>query len=508
MTQDLTRRRLLGVAGTTAVGAAGLGLAACSGNSQPTASRPGADSASGPPFVSRPDLTPPRISVRRQGVPAEPRYIFLNAPYSSPGHGGSIILDSHGQFVWFGPNSATHRRMNVSMQHYRGEPMLSWFQGLVVEGYGKGELVLADSSYKIRHTVRAHGSDLADFHEFVVTRHGTALITIYRPHSGVDLRAVGGPSSGHLLSGVTQEIDIESGRLLFEWDSWDSTNPPVPLTETYQKFGVGDGGNGTAATPYNYFHINSVCDAGDGSGDLLISARNTWAVYRVSRKTGRIIWRLNGKKSDFRMGPRSNFFWQHHVRPFPGGRLTIFDNGATPPEEKSSRALIVEVDESARRATLKKAFVHPGKAYLAGAMGSAQLLPDGRMVVGWGTDPYFSEFAPDGSLLLDGAMIKGAPSYRAFAENWTGHPVERPAVAARHSSGGATVYASWNGATECRSWAVLAGKAPASLSRIRKAAKAGFETAVALRDTGPYFAVQALDAAGKVLATSAPVRIR
>ena len=87
-------------------------------------------------------------------------------------------------------------------------------------------------------------------------------------------------ANGHLLSGVTQEIDIESGKLLFEWDSWDRTHPPVPLTETYQKFGVGDGGNGTEATPYNYFHINSVCDAGDGSGDLLISARNTWAVYR------------------------------------------------------------------------------------------------------------------------------------------------------------------------------------------------------------------------------------
>jgi hypothetical protein len=511
MTEDLTRRRVFGLAGASAVGAAGLGLSACANGPTPAQAVQTvqtSDSAAGPPFVSRPDLTPPHITVRRSGVPADPRYIFLNAPYSAPGHGGSIIINQRGQLVWFGPNTAANHRMNFSVQTYNGVPVLTWFQGQVVaEGFGKGELVIADSSYQITHVIRAHGSDMADFHEFVITPAGTALITIYRHHANVDLRPVGLSASGHLLSGVVQEIDIATGNLLFEWDSWSRINPHVRLTQTYQKPGVGDGGDGTAAKPFNYFHINSVSDAGDGSGDLLISGRNTWTVYRVSRKTGAIVWRLNGKKSSFTMGPRSKFFWQHHVRAFPGGRLTIFDNGASPPEEQHSRALVLGLDTQTMHASLQKAYFHPGQTYLAGAMGSAQLLQDGRMFAGWGTEPHFSEFARDGKLLLDGDIEKGAPSYRAFTSDWSGGPRERPAAAARHRSGGATVYASWNGATNVRTWTVFAGKTATSLRAIASADRTGFETAIAVRNSGPYFAVQAHDVKGKALGKSAVVKI-
>lgn len=510
MTEELTRRRLFGLAGASAAGAAGLSLSACTTDaaSQPILATPAADSSSGPPFVSRPDLTPPKITIRRHGVPADPRYIFLNAPYSGPGHGGTIILDQHGHFVWFGPNTATHHRMNFSVQTYNNQPVLTWFQGLIVGGFGQGELVIADSSYKIRHVIRAVGGQLADFHEFVVTPQNTALITIYRKHANVDLRAVGGQASGHLVSGVAQEIDIATGKLLFEWDSWDRNHPHVRLTETYQQFGVGDGGNGTQASPYNYFHINSL--AIDQDGDLLISGRNTCAVYKVSRTTGQIIWRLNGKRSDFTMGPRSKFFWQHHVRPFSNGRLTIFDNAANGPtvNEKQSRALILRLDTSAMHASLQKAYIHPGQQMIAGAMGSAQLLGDGRMFVGWGTEPHFSEFAADGSLLLDGDIEKGDASYRGFTADWKGRPTERPAAAARHrTGGGATVYASWNGATNVASWTVFAGATRTSLRQVGSGRRSGFETAIAVRAKGPYFVVQAHDANGKALAKSAAVKI-
>jgi hypothetical protein len=509
MTEDLTRRRLFGLAGASAAGAAGLTASGCSaagsGTSTPTTATEAAVSSSGPPFKSRPDLTPPHITVRRTGFKADSRYIFLNAPYSGPGHGGSYIIDPHGHFVWFGPNTAAHHRMNFSVQSYKGEPVLTWFQGLVVEGFGQGELVIADSSYKIRHIIRAVGGQLADFHEFVVTPQNTALISIYRKHANVDLRPVGGPAGGHLVSGVAQEIDIATGNRLWEWDSWAQSNPHVPLTETYQKLGVGDGGNGTSARPFNYFHINSIAEVGDGTGDLLISGRNTFTVYRVSRKTGQIVWRLNGKRSDFTMGTRSKFFWQHHVRPEPNGRMTVFDNGV--PIEQHSRALLLAVDTAKMHVSLQKAYFHPGTQYRSGAMGSAQLLPDGRMFVGWGTEPHFSEFSADGRLLLDGDITKGDPSYRAFSQHWTGHPAGRPAAAARYRTGGATLYASWNGATEVRSWAVFAGRTAGALHQIATARKSGFETAIQVSNRGPYFAAQAHDAKGHALAKSPTVRI-
>jgi hypothetical protein len=506
---DLTRRRLFGLAGASAAGVAGLSLTGCSAGISPRlkVTPPATDASAGPPFVSRPDLTPPHITITRRGLGADSRYIFLNAPYSGPGHGGTIIIDSHGELVWFGPNTATHRRMNFSVQTYNGRPVLTWYQGLVKGGFGRGELIIADSSYQIRHVIHPANGDLADFHEFVVTPQDTALITVYRRHSGVDLSAVGGPSHGYITSGVVQEIDIATGQLLFEWDSWDANYPPVQVTETYQKRGVGDGGDGAAGRPFNYFHINSL--AIDQDGDLLVSARNTCTVYKVSRPAGKILWRLNGKKSDFTMGPRSKFWWQHHVRPHNDGRLSIFDNGANGPavNEKQSRAIILRLDINVMRATLEQAYIHPGQTLLAGAMGSAQLLADGRMFVGWGTQPHFSEFSADGRLLLDGNIEHGDASYRAFSQDWAGHPTELPAAAARHRTGGAAVYASWNGATQVKSWKVYAGKTQTSLAEVASARRAGFETAIAVRSTGPYFAVQPHDAAGRPLSRSAPVRI-
>jgi len=501
MTEDLSRRTLFGLAGATAAGAAGLAASGCSAGSDGQPAPRAGDVSRG--YVSRPDLTPPAGTVTRHGAGADSRYFFVAAPYSAPGHGGALILDSRGEVVWFGPSTPAQHKLELNTQTYRGQPVLTWFQGLVVQGYGQGELVIADPSYRTIQTIHAADGVMADFHEFVITPQGTALVTAYRKHAGADLSGVSGPSSGVLLSGVAQEIDIATGRLLFEWDSINH----VRVSETYQqRQRHGDGGDGTASRPFNYFHINSL--ALDTDGDLLISSRNTWAVYKVRRdRAGTVVWRMNGKKSDFTMGPGARFFWQHDVRPHGDGVLTVFDNGALPAEEKQSRALILGVDTKAMHVTLRKAYVHPGRRMVAGAMGNAQLLADGRMFVGWGTEPFFSEFAPDGRLLLDGSLGRGAPSYRAFTDHWAGRPAEPPAAAARHRAGGATVYASWNGATDVGSWTFFAGKTASSMAGIGSARRTGFETAIDVHSTGPYFAAQARDAAGQPLSRSAPVRI-
>jgi hypothetical protein len=513
MSGEWTRRQALSQAGLAAVGLTGLGLAACSSVTDPSkagAGGGGAVAATDDPsagalqhFVSRPDLRPPTAKISRSGLGRDARLTFLNGPWTGPGHGGATIRDAAGELVWFGPNTAPHHRMDFATQTYRGKPVLTWWQGLVnAAGYGLGDCVIADSSYRVTHTIRAHQGLQADLHEFALTPQGTALITVYRPRRA-DLRSLGGPASGWVISGVAQEIDVATGDLVFEWDSLDH----VPVTESHQRFN-----GGTHRNPYNYFHINSISLASDG--DLLISSRNTWTIYKVARPSGRVVWRLGGRKSNFSLGHGARFYWQHHVREHAGTQpghitLSVFDNGAAPAEERHSRALLLDLDTSAMRAVLKKAYIHPGRRLLAGAMGSAQLLPDGRMFVGWGTTPYFSEFAPDGHLLMDGLLAPGAESYRAFSFDWTGHPADKPAVAARHrSGGGANVYASWNGATEVVSWTVLAGKSARSLSSAGTVGRTGFETAIGVHRAGPYFAVEARNHRGHVLARSAPVRLR
>lgn len=520
MAGEISRRQLLGQAGIAAgglAGLAGLGVAGCSRHSAgvtgATAVRGGRVVSGYQRFVSRPDLNPPVVSISGPGAGAPGKYFFMNAPYSGPGRGGAVITDASGDLVWMGLDEPGRHRLDFNNQVYRGEQVLTWFEGVETHGWGQGVAVIADSGYHRRHVIRAHsgphdrGGQLnVDHHEFNITADGHALVSAFRTYDDVDLRPVGGPAKGVMVAGVCQEIDIATGKLIFEWDSLQDG---VPLEETQQPFQYRGQKFGVAANPYDYFHINSIAPTADG--DLLISSRNTWTVYKVRRlgtRKSKIVWRMNGKKSDFTMGPGTRFYWQHHVRPHPGGLLSVFDNGADPVKERQSRALVLNVDEDKMHVTLGHQYTHPGKPLLAVAMGSAQLLPNGNMFAGWGTNAYFSEFAEDGKLLIAGRMTTGNASYRVFTYPWTGHPSGPPDVAARRSADGATVYVSWNGATQATAWTVLAGKRASSLTRAGTVRKLGFETAIQVRESGPYFAVQAYDAGGRVLATSATVKAR
>ncbi|HUC56883.1 MAG TPA: arylsulfotransferase family protein [Streptosporangiaceae bacterium] len=512
MAREVTRRQLLGQAGTAAAGLAGLGVAGCAAHS--SAATPGvgvlpdASVVGGyHRFITRPDLKPPVINLARKIKGSQATSIFMNAPVSGPGRGGGMILDPDGNLVWMGPDVVGAHKLDFNTQTYQGRPVLTWWEGVETHGWGQGVLVVADTTYQRKHTLHAVGKPGTkvnfDHHEFNLTDKDTALATVYWPHTA-NLSSISGPENGSIVSGVFEEMDIATGKMLFRWDSLDH----VAIDDTYQPVFYEGQHFGVPNNPFDYFHINSLAYT-DNDENILVSSRNTWCVYKISRKTGNIIWRLGGKHSDFELGPGARFYWQHHVRPHPGGLMTVFDNGAAPAEERQSRALILEVNEKTMKVTLKHQYTHPNKALLASAMGSCQLLPNGNVMVGWGTNPYFSEFSQDGKLLVAGQMTRGNPSYRVFAADWSGEPTDKPVVVAqkRKSGGKATIYVSWNGATEVRSWGVLAGKTRSSLSSVGSAHKSGFETAMAVQDRGPYFAVQALDAKGHVLATSHTVKI-
>jgi hypothetical protein len=454
-------------------------------------------------FVSRPDLSPPTVTVDRRGrdfVPGSgaPRFILM-APKgytaSGPGQQGLMILDTDGHLVWFQPlPGSSSSPMDFSVQTYRGQQVLTWWQGTVKSGVGYGSCVIADASYRRIATVQAGNGLQADLHDFRLTPQNTALITAFRT-AAADLSALGGPRNGKVLSGVAQEIDVATGKVLFEWDSLRH----VGVTETYLNLP-----GGKQAAPFDYFHINSVGLAPDG--DLIISARNTWAVYKVDRHSGQVRWRLNGKRSDFAMGPGAKFYWQHDARLHPNGTLSVFDDGASPPEEPRSRAIILGLDTTRRRATLLHQYTHPA-GLLAANQGNTQLLPGGRVFVGWGNQPYFSEFLADGSLILDGRLPANDQSYRSYTFNWVGHPSEPPTIAlGPNPTGSKTVYVSWNGATELRSWRVLAGPDPSSLTPVATARRNGFETAISVNEKGPSFVAVALDRNGKELGRSLPAQ--
>ena len=491
----ITRRRFLGAltAGTTLVALSG--SVGCQQSSRTRAAAAPQGPGRARTFRSRPDLRPPTIEVRANLPGTAPGYFFVS-PKKGPGEeaptqDGPLIVDASGEVVWFHPLQEVEAdAFTFQVQTYRGEPVLTWWEGLHT-GYGQGEYVIYDHSYREVTRIRAGNGYEGDHHEFLITPEDTALITIYSEVPR-DLSAVGGPADGVVLDGIVQELDIETGEVLFEWHSLDYIGLEESLYEPAPDL----------KAAFDYFHINSVDPTPDGS--LIISARRTCAVYKVSRKTGEVLWRLGGEQSDFEMGYGTRTDWQHDARRQKDGTITIFDNGGVE-KDVQSRGIVVEVDEDDMSATLAGEYTHPDKI-LAVTQGNVQVLPNGNVFVGWGSEPSFSEFSKDGRLIFDASFPSQVESYRAFRFPWMGQPEDRPAVVAEAGPDDrVTIYVSWNGATEVDTWQVLAGSGHDKLEPAGSAYRKGFETAMTLYTSEPYVAVEARDGAGRVLGTSEAV---
>ena len=479
-----------------AVLAVALACTACGEKQQPKVAQKPAGPPPGPSqhFRSRPDLRPPVIKIDTRAHGTAPGYIFF-APKMAVAQAGPMIMDNRGQVVWFHPLKLTKGVTDFRAQRYKGKPVLTWWRGRVSNvGVGNGWYVIYDQSYRPIAEVRPGNALVGDVHEFLLTTRGTALMTVYHRHK-VDLTTIGGPKQGLIWDGIVQEVDIPTGRVLFEWHSY----PQIGINESYSNPPKKQ--LGTKPFPYDYIHLNSIAE--EPNGDLLISGRNTHAVYEVSRRTGKVLWRLGGKKSDYKLGPGVRFAWQHDARRQPDGTITIFDNGAAPPVEKFSRVLVLRLNDRTKRATLVRSYHHP-KKLLSPFEGNAQFLPDGHILVGWGAWPYITELTRNGRVAFDAYFGHGkkpgedADTYRAYRMAWRGHPTEPPAIAVA----GGKVYVSWNGATNVKRWQVILGKTNDDMHVTNTAPKQGFETAIPLGGDGKYIAVQALDKSGKVLAVS------
>lgn len=400
---------------------------------------------------------------------------------------GPLILSPQGQLIYFQP---VHHAVvfNVEVQNYQGQTVLTYWKGW---GVSVGHGVILDHNYQQVATVRAGHGYYADAHEFQITPQGDALISVYVPVRA-DLSSIGGSRHGVLIDSIIQEIDIATGQVIWEWHA----SGHVPLDSTY----AGKPGR----WPFDFFHINSIQEL---PGDrLLVSGRNTWSLYEIDIKTGRVILVIGGKHSSFRMGPGTNFEWQHHARMQPDGTITVFDNATDlqVTNERESRALRIRLNLKRRRATLVRAYTN-NPPVLAGSQGSVQPLSDGNTFVGWGAAPYFSEFAPGGRQLFSLHFNSPLASYRGLRVRWWGQPLTPPSVAATATARGTTVYASWNGATMVAGWRVLAGPSPSALAPVGQFHKTSFETTMPVSSTEPYFAVQALDSNGNVLGSSTTV---
>jgi hypothetical protein len=451
----------------------------------------------GTPFAAAQSQTPPPVTINVNTGPLAPGYIFIGSePTISSALSGPEILDNQGRIVWFQAVPSGTVATDVRVQTYLGNPVLTYSQAAAYGTVNPPTTVdyILDTSYNVVAKVQAGNSFNADQHEFYLTPQGTALVPVYRT-SPMDLSSVGGSGTGNVTSGVVQEIDVATGAVLLQWDSLSA----VDLSESYMP-----APGPTSTTPYDYFHLNSI--SLDTDGNILVSARHTWTIYKLNRTTGAIMWRLGGKKSDFALGAGLPFAWQHDAVAVDAQTIRIFDNESDgAPVLPYSRALWVTHDDTTMTATVARQIVHPDKLSVL-AEGSVQDLPNGNAFVEWGILGRFSEFDASGQLVFDASPFPGYSSYRGYRFPWSANPTTSPTVTAFvNPDGSLAVEAMWNGATAIASWQVLGGTSADTLATVASGPWNGFNTVFTLAAPVGTLEVTALDSNGAVIATSMPV---
>jgi Arylsulfotransferase (ASST) len=443
-------------------------------------------------FRSRPDLRPPAVAVKTAAAAAKRGKVFV-APKRGATQVGPMIVNRNGTLVWFHPLPGDQQAFDFRAQRYRDEPVLTWWQGRMQLYRGSGAGQIVDTSYEPVATVRAANGYDMDSHEFQLTPNGTALLISYVPVAW-DLSDLGGRPDAVVEDNVVQEIDVETGELLFEWHALGT----IGLGESYRPAPK------KREQMHDPFHLNSV--ALDTDGNLIVSARHTNAIYKIDRGTGAVLWRLGGKQSDFELQPGAEFALQHDARVRSDGAITLFDNVSEDPKarEKASRGLALTLDHGAKTASVAQEWEH-ADGLLSTTQGSMQNLDGGGAFVGWGgMQPFFTEFAADGRTLFDARFVRAdVESYRAYRGPWQATGEGRPNVVATSGGRRTAVWVSWNGATNVDRWRVQPDRGPAITARRRH-----FETAITLDVRAQEVVVEALDAGGTVIGASDRVRVR
>jgi hypothetical protein len=452
-------------------------------------------------FHSAPELVPPTITVDKDSPAAAPGDVFM-AVYSAPGSKGPTIVNQQGQLIWMDPLAGELKATNLQVQHYEGGEVLTWWQGYITPvGFGLGEEIVDNTSYEEIMKVKAGNGDLADLHDFHLEPDGTAVLTVFHTIH-CNLTAVGGPRESAVTDALYQEIDVKTGLVRREWSSIDH----VPLEESYSS-----PDEASPEKPFDFFHLNTI-DPLEG-GTTLLSSRNTSAFWLIDTKTGQIIEKIGGRKSTVKQEAGTRTAFQHDVMTLPDGDISVFDNGGSPFEEPysqtHSRGIVLEVDKQTNTERVVQEFDHSPQLQAA-SQGNVQLQPDGGWFIGWGQEPYFSEFNASGEVVYDAHMWaeekveykqRETESYRTYKFAWKATPHTPPSIAAESKAGDVDVWASWNGATEVSSWRLLGGSTPESLQTVSTTAKTNFETSI-LATAQSYVKVQALDSAGNVIGES------
>ena len=342
----------------------------------------------------------PKYTASRSGRTQASHYLV-----SPDGPGASnypTIFDRNGVPVWWHPADTAAFDFkflpngNVAWSRYYSGDQIGWRKTAAYE-----EHTLTGRRVRL---LKALGNP-TDIHDLQVLANGNYLALIYKQRNHVDLSSVGGPSDAPVFDGEIQEI-TPRGRRVFRWNTKDHIAleesrglGPMPVIELQDGRKV-----------YDPVHVNSVEPNGK---ELIVSMRQSSAVYGINRKSGAVRWKLGGTERPESMtfvdDDRAAFGGQHDARLQPDGTLTIYDNSVgrnAPP-----RGVRYRIDRSAKTATLLDQITDPDvtTSFFAGG---TRRLPGGNFAISWGGTPVLGEYRPSGEQVFALEFPEDFFSYR------------------------------------------------------------------------------------------------
>lgn len=171
-------------------------------------------------YRSRPDLSPPRLNITIPAPVPGNGYIFV-CPYSGLVKGGGLdgpeqpagyIFRDNGDLVWSSLGLLSGWVGNMQVTEYKGEPVISVFQGELdfYHGHGWGQPTLLNQHYDPVRLLRGGNHHIISIHEFRVVNGTTALVEVYEP-TVIDLRPYGGLVGQHwIVDGIFQGWFVNS----------------------------------------------------------------------------------------------------------------------------------------------------------------------------------------------------------------------------------------------------------------------------------------------------------
>lgn len=460
---------------------------------------------------------PPKFEVNQTGTPAE-GFIFVGPRGAVQSAGqAALIYDNEGNLVYEGPEEVT---ANFMVQQLNGSDVITFWAGdMLSVGYGYGTVHILDNTYKEIHTVTLTGNfatpdgsprdSYIDLHESNITPQGTLLVTAYNVTQH-DLTSVGGNSTDYMLESQWYEIDISTNEIITAWHALDYEDQ-IPLNSSHQPIT----GSGTLENPWDAYHINAVTPTNNGH---LISIRHMWSGYYLDH-SGTPIWQISGDTgADFTpVGGNTNFSWQHDMRVYnetdDGLVLNLYNNANTDiSSQGDTTGLSLAIDLKAHTVTGLKSLSDPNDPIKSVSQGSYQVLgesEDSNVFMDYGSMSQVKEYDGSGNLVYSAKFgdDNQVASYRGYRCKWSAVPFWKPSLFVNRTDSGASVYMSWNGATDYDSWNIYAPTSDSATDgkQIGNATRMGFETRVDL-DYIPtnYIQISAIQD-GKVLSTSETV---